>query len=316
MGTKMAVAFANIFTNAIETEIIRLCPNKPLVWKRYIDDIFSLWNIDKKDTGSFIELANNHHPTIRFTAEISDTEITFLDTYVHKGYRFKRESILDVQTHFKPTESFQYTEYSSCHPPGVRKGFLKGEALRLLRTNSSEETFEENIKQFKRKLRARGYPDNLSEKILSEVKFSERSSALQNKQKTHKRILPFVTEYRPSVPNLKNILMEKWHLIKNQPVLREIFKDPPILSYRKGRTLKDTLVRAKLWRSTTTTMDQWESCLACLFYEPSSRYLVNFKTVNILVMTSIQPWVSGLIYGLRHVFAELLFDAPFSLRTD
>jgi len=74
-------------------------------------------------------------------------------------------------------------------------------------------------------------------------------SALQNKQKTRKRILPFVTEYRPSVPNLKNILMKKWHLIENQPVLREIFKDPPILSYRKGRSLKDILVRAKLWRS-------------------------------------------------------------------
>ena len=246
MGTKMAVAFANIFMNAIEREIIRLSPNKPLVWKRYIDDIFSLWNIDKKDIGSFIELANNHHPTIKFTAEISDTEIALLDTCVYKGYRFESESILDVRTHFKPTESFQYTEYSSCHPPGVRKGFIKGEALRLLRTNSSEETFEENIKQFKRKLRARGYPDNLSEKILSEVKFSERSSALQNKEKTHKRILPFVTEYRPSVPNLKNILMAKWHLIKNQPVLREIFKDPPILSYRKGRSLKDILVRAKL----------------------------------------------------------------------
>ena len=76
MGTKIAVAFANIFMNAIETELIRLSPNKPLVWKRYIDDI---WNIDKKDIGSFIELANNHHPTIKFTAEISDTEITFLD---------------------------------------------------------------------------------------------------------------------------------------------------------------------------------------------------------------------------------------------
>ena len=100
-------------------------------------------------------------------------------------------------------------------------------------------SFVENIKQFKRKLRARGYPGNLSEKILSEFKFSERPSALQNKQKTHKRILPFVTEYRPSVPNLKNILMAKWHLIQNQPVLREIFKDPPILSYRKGRSLKD-----------------------------------------------------------------------------
>ena len=103
----------------------------------------------------------------------------------------------------------------------------------------------DNIRQFKRKLRARGYPDNLSEKLLSEVKFSERSSALLNKQKTHKGILPFVTEYRP-MPSLKNILMAKWHLVKNQPVLREIFKDPPILSYKKGRSLKDILVRAKL----------------------------------------------------------------------
>ena len=113
MGTKMAVAFANIFMSAIETEIIRLSSKKPLVWKRYIDDIFSLWNINKKDIGSFIELANNHHPTIKFTAEISDTEITFLDTCVHEGHRFERESILDVRTHFKPTESFQYTEFSS-----------------------------------------------------------------------------------------------------------------------------------------------------------------------------------------------------------
>ena len=98
----------------------------------------------------------------------------------------------------------------------------------------SEETFEHNIKQFKRKLRAMGYPDNLSDNILSEVKFSKGSSVLQNKQKKHKRILPFVTEYRPSVPNLKNTLMAKWHLIKNQPVLRKTFKDPPSFRTAKG----------------------------------------------------------------------------------
>ena len=65
---------------------------------------------------------------------------------LHKGFRIERESImLDVRTHFKPTESFQYTAFSSCHTPGVRKGLIKGEAFRPLRTNSSEETFEENI---------------------------------------------------------------------------------------------------------------------------------------------------------------------------
>ena len=41
----------------------------------------------------------------------------------------KKEAILDVRTHFKPTETFQYTNFYLCHPPGVTKGFIRGEAL-------------------------------------------------------------------------------------------------------------------------------------------------------------------------------------------
>jgi len=48
--------------------------------------------------------------------------------------------------------------------------------------------------------------------------------------------------------------MEKWHLIQNQPLLREIYKDPPLISYRKGKLLKDMLVKAKLQRLSST---QW-----------------------------------------------------------
>ena len=205
MGAKMAVAFANIFMSAIETEIISKSPHQPLVWKRFVDDIFSLWNIDKEEVYSFgIELANNNHPTVKFTAEVSNTETVFQDTCIYKRERFKTESILDVRTLFKPTETFQFTHFSSCHPQGVNKGFIKGEALRLLRTNSSEKTFEENIINFKRRLRMRGYTDKLIDKNLLEVKHHERMSALQDKTKTHKKLLPFVTEYRPSgsVPSI------------------------------------------------------------------------------------------------------------------
>ena len=88
--------------------------------------------INKAAINNFTKLANSFRPTIKFTAEISDTETTFLDTCVYKGHRFKKHSILDVNTHFKPLETFQYTHFNSCHPPGVRKGFIKGEALRLL----------------------------------------------------------------------------------------------------------------------------------------------------------------------------------------
>ena len=113
----------------------------------------------------------------------------------------------------------------------------------------ASETGDKNHKQLQRSctcIRSRASRNHGNKNTISEIKFSERMSALQNKQKTRKRILPFVTEYRPSVPNLKNILMSKWHLIENQPLLREIYKDPPLLSYRKGRSLKGVLVRAKL----------------------------------------------------------------------
>ena len=92
------------------------------------------------------------HPTVKVMAEISDIETNFLDTTVFKGERFHKDSILDISTYFKPTEKFQYMHYTSCHAPGVKKGFIKGEALRLLGTNSSETKFEENICNFKSNL--------------------------------------------------------------------------------------------------------------------------------------------------------------------
>ena len=108
MGTKTAVSFANIFMTKIETKILSKVVSKPTVWKRYIDDVFSLWDISKPDIETFIEQENLnlHHPTIKFTAEISDTETVFLDTTAYKGTRFRDQSILDVKTHFKPTETY------------------------------------------------------------------------------------------------------------------------------------------------------------------------------------------------------------------
>ena len=40
-------------------------------------------------------------------------------------------------------------------PLGVKKGFIKGEALRLLRTNSSKENFQNRLEEFQKHLRER-----------------------------------------------------------------------------------------------------------------------------------------------------------------
>lgn len=149
---------------------------------------------------------------------------------------------MDLETHFKPTETFQYTHFSSCHPLGVKKGFIKGEAIRLLRTNSSENGFKTKISHFRASLIERGYPESLITATLSDIKFENRSQALLQKCKEYKRTVALVTQYRPTVLNLKRIFVQKWHLIQQQPLLREIFQDPPIVSYKRGRSLKDILV--------------------------------------------------------------------------
>ena len=146
----------------------------PIEWKGYIDHIFSLWNVDKKEIEEFIVLANRHHPTIKFMAEISDIK-NFLDTTVFKGERFNKQAILDIRTQFKPTETFQYTHFFSCHLPGVRKGFIKGEALKLLRTNSSAKSFVENITQIQNTPPCKRQPQQSSRKnnVRSQIQWKE-----------------------------------------------------------------------------------------------------------------------------------------------
>ena len=49
-----------------------------------------------------------------------------------------------------------------------------------------------------------------------------------------KKILPFVTTNHPALQNLKNILTSKWHLIQDQPLLRQIYNEPSIPSLEQN----------------------------------------------------------------------------------
>ena len=44
MGTEMAVPFANISIVEIKAKIIQQSKTEPRKWKRYIDNVFSLWD--------------------------------------------------------------------------------------------------------------------------------------------------------------------------------------------------------------------------------------------------------------------------------
>ena len=63
--------------------------------------------------------------------------------------------------------------------------------------------------------------------------------------------MPFVTQYQPSLSTITEALMKKRNLIQDQPLLHQIFKEPPIISYKKGKSSKDMLRISRRYRSVT-----------------------------------------------------------------
>ena len=166
-------------------------------------------------------LTSLSHSTLQISClldcEISSECTVFLDTEVLKAPRLSTHKIFDLQTHFKPTETFQYTHISSCHLSNCKKG--KGGTLCLLRTNSLRGNFKQSKWDFAHRLCQRGYPLMLIKEILTVVKFTKRKGALHNKTKQKKEILPFCYYLQSGHIESQKILMKHLHIIKQQPTV-------------------------------------------------------------------------------------------------
>ena len=50
MGTRMAPAYANVFMGDLERKLLAQSPLKPFIWWRYMDDIFMVWTMERKNS--------------------------------------------------------------------------------------------------------------------------------------------------------------------------------------------------------------------------------------------------------------------------
>ena len=96
MGGKYAPSYANVFMGKFEN----LSSQKPLVWYRFIDDIFLIWTGTKEELFNFIEHANSLHPTIRLTFEQSTSQVAFIDVLV----KLTPDNAIATDLYTKPTD--------------------------------------------------------------------------------------------------------------------------------------------------------------------------------------------------------------------
>ena len=127
IGTKFAPPYACIFMDKLETNFLKTQTLQPLVWFRYIDDVFFLWTYGEGNLKRFLEELNNYDPKIKFTHEYSKKEIPFLDLKV--GIK---DGKIITDLYVKDTDRHQYLHYTSAHPYHTKKSVVFAKIFALV----------------------------------------------------------------------------------------------------------------------------------------------------------------------------------------
>ena len=134
--TKFAPPYACISMDHVESEFLKTQQHQPLVWFRYIDDIFFIWTHGQEKLEGFLDYFTKFHPNLRFTHEYSRKNVTFLDLDVKI---VDRKIFTDL--HIKAADRHQYLHYRSSHLYHTKRSIVYSQALRVSMIYSFENDF-------------------------------------------------------------------------------------------------------------------------------------------------------------------------------
>ena len=157
MGTKCAPSYTILFMGKFKEDFMRTRHTLPMVWWRFINDIFMIWPHSLGELYSFLEALNNVHESIKFTTNISQTQVNFLDNSIYKD----ANGNIRTGLYTKPTDAHLYLHYTSYHPKHQKNSIPYSQAIRLRRICSTSELLQEATQQLSTNLQQRGYPKEM-----------------------------------------------------------------------------------------------------------------------------------------------------------
>ena len=299
MGTKMAPSYANLFMGKFEKDALAAASHSPLIWWRYIDDIFLLWTHGEVKLNDFITYLNNLHPTIKFTNSFSYNEIPFLDVNV-----LLINGTLETDLYVKPTDKHQYLLKSSCHPSHTKQSIPFSMALRLRRICSTDEFFNTRSNALTTHLIKRGYQHRFLKEEIDKVRQIPRSKALETYTKQENNRIPFVVTFNPALPNIRQIIFNNLNILRSSQRCKAAFPSPPLVSYRRCNNLRDILVRATHRRPPPKTPGAFRCnrsrCKTCPFITEGTTFYTFFSTnEQRQILHHISCSSSNLIYMIQ-----------------
>ena len=96
----------------------------------------------REELDLFITSVNSFHPARKYTWEISENSLAFLDIKLSIN-----DNGLSTSVHDKPTDSHNYLLHSSCHPQHVKNAIPFSQFLRLRRLCSDDSNFNNKCEE-------------------------------------------------------------------------------------------------------------------------------------------------------------------------
>jgi len=234
MGKIFSPSLANLYLLELDSKARTGFRIKPLLYIRYLDDIFFIWPGSIGELSEFQNFLNSLITDIKITFEFDQTKINFLDVTIYKsGNR------LYTKTFFKKTDTHQLLHMDSFHPGHVFRGLIKSQLLRFKRLSSTREDYNETCKILFSFLTNRGYNLGLLRKCQHEIWFRDWDQNKIIKIKEQTELFPIVIDFCKLGTSLANNL---------KGILKEcdfLFDCKIITAYKNNKNFSNLLISSK-----------------------------------------------------------------------
>ena len=215
MGNPLAPTIANYFMGTLEKSLFNTeDENNPVLYLRYVDDIFCIF---RKDVSfeKFHKKLNKLHKSISFTYELGGNELPFLDINI----KLKREEIT-TKVHKKEIDTDVILNFSAVAPIKWKRALILWFVNRARIIASTHNIYKQEITSLKEKFFKNGYPkkfvDDIIERSLNINKDCTKQK-LSNSDFKNVVKVPYIgkpsIEYKKKLEKLLNNYIEEFKVI-------------------------------------------------------------------------------------------------------
>ena len=157
MGSCLGPSLANIFMCYMERKWLSDCPPefKPLLYKRYVDDTFLVFETHDQ-IPRFLDYLNSKHNNIEFTADVEENKtLSFLDIHI-----YNTESGISTSVFRKNTFTGLMSKFQSAAPMKYKMNLIMTLVTRAYKICSSYIGLHKELDFLRSVLKKNGYPLN------------------------------------------------------------------------------------------------------------------------------------------------------------